>query len=166
MIRATTVTTSRLLRAALAALTYLTISAATAQAQDHSAPPADKLILLSGDALLAEFSGQTRQGAYQGASSIFGKVTFTETTHEDGRAIYSEGGEQTTGRWSAAGDRICFKYKNDQGRVYCFRKYKIGSCVYSYGYGRTTIHGPINPAHWSSKSIIKGDVSTCDDLLG
>lgn len=145
----------------------LTFPLATAQEpQAHGEVDPSALRLLIGDELLAEFSGKTRIGIYKRPFARSGSSRYTETTHANGRTDYKEGDFTATGIWKAAGDRMCFRYDSSPEDLHCFREFKTGNCVYSYTLSNSTVNGPIDPNRWGSKSVIKGDVSTCDDLLG
>lgn len=156
------------MRALLTALTCIALTPTLAAQDGQSSADVDpsELRLLIGDELLAEFSGKTRIGVYKRPFARSGSSRYEETTHTDGTTHYKEDDFTATGIWKAAGDRMCFRYDSSPEDLHCFREFKVGNCVYSYSLDNSTVNGPINPNRWGSKSLIKGDVSTCDDLLG
>ena len=126
----------------------------------------DELRLLTGDELVAAFSGKTHYGTYKEFREKTGTSQYSEHTKADGTTLYNEGELTITGRWRAAGDRVCFAYDEEVSGVHCFIIYELGTCLYGYNPSYTSLNGPLNPNYWNAKSIRKGDVSTCDDLLG
>ena len=136
----------------------------------YNGGPADPsaLRLLYGDELQETYSGKTYIGRYNPLSSESETtpLDFVETTHANGRFDYRIGGTHATGNWKASGDRICFQYDDNPRTVHCFREFILGNCIYSYGLNNSTVKGPIYPNAWEAKGIIKGDISTCDDVLG
>lgn len=127
---------------------------------------AEDMSLLSGEALRKAFSGKTHYGTYKESREETGTNTFTEVMSDDGRTNYREGNMKLTGYWDILVDDVmCFEYDNFPGR-HCFRMYQSGTCIYGYNPRDTSALGPINANAWSVKSIRKGDISTCDDLIG
>lgn len=127
---------------------------------------AEDMSLLSGETLRKAFSGKTHYGTYKESREETGTNTFTEVMSDDGRTNYREGNMKLTGYWDILVDDVmCFEYDNFPGR-HCFRMYQSGTCIYGYNPRDTSALGPINANAWSVKSIRKGDISTCDDLIG
>jgi len=127
---------------------------------------AEDMTLLSGDALHDAFAGKTHYGTSKETRQESGTNTFTEIMDENGRTLYREGKMKLEGYWDIlVKDIMCFEYDNFPGR-HCFRMYQSGTCIYGYNPIDTTALGPINANAWAVKSIRKGDVSTCDDLIG
>ena len=126
-----------------------------------------ELIPLTGEALKQAFADKTHFGTYKEKRERTGTNQFRETTHADGTTDYKEGDMELEGIWKVLKDRICYKYQSDQvSGVHCFRIYEVGTCFYGYNPAVTTKKGPINANYWSVKSLHKGDISTCDDLIG
>ncbi|WP_017931177.1 hypothetical protein [Robiginitomaculum antarcticum] len=127
---------------------------------------AEDMTLLSGKQLREAFAGKTHYGTYKDAREETGTDSFTEKMGVDGRTDYREGPMRLKGYWDILVDDVmCFEYENFPGR-HCFRMYRSGTCIYGYNPRDTTALGPVNANAWSVKSIRKGDVSTCDDLIG
>lgn len=127
---------------------------------------AEDMSLLSGEALRKAFAGKTHYGTYKESREETGTNNFTEVMSNDGRTQYREGNMKLTGYWDImVQDVMCFEYDNFPGR-HCFRMYQSGTCIYGYSPRDTTAFGPVNANAWSVKSIRKGDISTCDDLIG
>ena len=126
-----------------------------------------ELIPLTGETLKQAFAGKTHFGTYKEKRERTGTNQFSETTHADGTTDYKEGDMELKGIWRVMKDRICYKYDGNQvSGVHCFRIYEVGTCFYGYNPAVTTRKGPINANYWSVKSLQKGDISTCDDLIG
>ncbi len=118
-----------------------------------------------GDALKDAFYGTTMDGIYKHHREKSGTNRFTETFHTDGTTTYREGPLQDKGVWAIDEDTICFSYTGPlAGGFSCFRVFKNGTCYYSYATSVIQNNTPIDPNFWSVKSVIRGDVSTCDNL--
>ena len=141
--------------------------ALAAFAAPASAQWAGNLEPLSGEALKNTFSGKTMDGIYKQQRQRTGTSLFTETFNEDGTTEYNEGDLNDTGYWVVTEDVICFRYTGPlSGNVSCFVVFKNGTCLYSYSPNAIQSDGtPYNPNLWSVKTIIRGDVSTCDNLV-
>ena len=126
------------------------------------------LTLLSGDSLRAAFSGRTMDGTYKQFRQRSGTVHFTETFTKDGKTIYREGKVHDTGIWVIPRDDvICFRYDGPlSGGVSCFTVFREGTCLYSYNPARIKDGKPIDNNQWSAKTVIRGELSTCSDMVG
>lgn len=127
---------------------------------------AEELTPIIGEALTKTFEGITMHGTYKRPRERTGTSAFTETFLKDGTTRYREGKITDQGEWTVTGDTICFAYSGAlSGEASCFNVFKSGNCYYSYGLGQ--LHGgyPARPNSWSAKTIIKGEFSTCDDLV-
>jgi len=70
------------------------------------------------------------------------------------------------GRWRIKDDIICFTYEgNLSGDESCFVVYASGTCLYSYNPRNVRNGKPINSNVWSAKTLIRGDVASCDNLV-
>lgn len=154
----------------LIATSLITFSAALPAALPANAQvkleSGEELRLLTDDELVAAFSGKTHYGTYKEFREKTGTSSYTEHTKADGTTIYKEGDMVLKGKWKAVGDRVCFRYEEEIQGVHCFIIFEAGTCLYGYNPGNVNFNGPISPNYWNAKSIRKGDVSTCDDLLG
>lgn len=146
----------------------LGLSGGFAAAQDsHHVPDADSLERLRGDALRASYAGKTLYGVYKSATSRSDTKQFTESLSEDGATQYREGDFRSGGIWYVKHDQMCFEYdEQDRQVAHCFYEFRSGSCLYSYNYVANEGNTPRDPANWLSKSVAKGDYSTCDDYYG
>lgn len=127
---------------------------------------AEDLSPLIGDALTQTFKGVTMQGTYKHPRERTGTSTFTETFHPNGTTSYREGKITDQGQWTVTDDRICFAYSGElSGGTSCFNVFKAGNCYYSYGLGQLRDGYPLRPNSWSAKTIIKGEYTTCNDLV-
>ncbi len=136
-----------------------------AAAQSSFENPED-LKLLQGEELKAAFADKTHYGTYKQFRDETGTSQYTEHTKADGTTFYIEGEMKLTGQWRSSGDRICYRYDEEISGVHCFIIFELGTCLYGYSPENVRASGPIDPNYWNAKSIRKGDVSTCDDLLG
>ncbi|MDB2437510.1 hypothetical protein N9W89_02230 [Hellea sp.] len=142
-------------------IVMLTLTALPAAAQD--VPDLDRL---TGDYLYDAFIGQTMDGIYKLPRQRSGTNEFTESFYADGTTFYREGELTDDGRWRIESDIICFSYSGDMsGGESCFVVYASGSCIYSYNPRNIRNGRPINSNAWSAKTLIRGDVSTCDNLV-
>ena len=132
-----------------------------------SAQSAQDLEPLTGNKLRSTFEDRTMDGIYKRIMQRSGTHQFTETFHADGTTDYREGDIQDQGRWVISGDLICFRYAGAlAGGASCFAVFKSGTCLYSYSPQAVGPDGmPKDPNYWSVKTIIRGDVSTCDNLV-
>ena len=135
----------------------------TATAQDG---PLSCLIPLEGSELETAFSGKTMDGIYKTPRERSGTHKFTESFNADGSTDYFEGPLVDKGEWLVRGRLICFRYSGSlSGGVSCFTVFQTGTCLYSYNPANIGRDGyPLNDNLWSAKTIIRGDISTCDDL--
>ena len=121
---------------------------------------------LAGAELIQAFSGKTMDGIYKTARERSGTHKFTESFNADGSTEYFEGPLVDKGEWLVRERLICFRYSGSlSGGVSCFNVFQTGTCLYSYNpanIGRDSY--PLNDNLWSAKTIIRGDISTCDDL--
>lgn len=138
---------------------------APAIAQSSFENPED-LKLLQDEELRAAFADKTHYGTYKQFREETGTSQYTEHTKGDGSTLYTEGEMKLKGQWRSSGDRICYRYDEEIAGVHCFVIFELGTCLYGYSPNNVTPAGPIDPNYWNAKSIRKGDVSTCDDLLG
>jgi len=150
----------------IAAFALLTALPASAQISTHI-PDADTLERLRGDELRAAYAGQTLYGVYKIPTSRSTTTHYTEKMTEDGRTDYREGEFRSKGIWYIKNDQMCFEYdEQDREVAHCFYEFRSGSCLYNYSYVTPDGNKPINPANWGSKSVAKGDYSTCEDYYG
>ena len=129
--------------------------------------PLTALIPLQGQALEDVFAGKTMDGLYKIPRQRTGVNKFTESFNTDGTTEYFEGPLVDTGQWIVRGSLICFRYDGAlSGGVSCFNVFQTGTCIYSYNPTNIGLNGyPINDNLWSVKTVIRGDISTCDDLI-
>lgn len=125
------------------------------------------LIPLEGETLKGAFSGKTMDGTYKIARQRTGTNQFTETFNSDGTADYFEGPIVDKGQWIVRGKLICFRYDGAlAGGISCFNVYQTGTCLYSYNPANIGQDGfPINNNLWSVKTVTRGDISSCGDLI-
>lgn len=144
-------------------------SAPLAHAQIAAEPEkkASDLSRLIGANLQAAFLGKTMDGIYKTPRQRTGTNIFTERFNPDGSTAYREGDVRDIGRWAVNGGIICFLYQGAlSGEPSCFTVYESGTCLYSYNPANIGRDGyPLDDNLWSAKTIIRGDISTCDDLL-
>lgn len=129
---------------------------------------AHALTLLSGDSLRAAFSDVTVDGTYKQFRERSGTSQFTETFHADGTTDYREGKINDKGEWRVIGDDvICFRYAGPlAGGVSCYTVFAEGTCLYAYHPRLIKDGQPIDRNQWSAKTVNRGELSTCDDLIG
>ena len=126
-----------------------------------------ELVRLSDESLRAAFAGKTHYGTYKERRERTGTTQFRESTAADGTTDYTEGDMNIQGIWRVFGDRICYQYESTEvPGVHCFAIFEAGTCLYGYDPSIVGPKGPLNANFWSVKSIRKGDISTCDDLIG
>ena len=161
------------LRATLATLVAaLTFQSAISQTYTLDNDGPTNLTLLQGDTLNEAFYGRTMDGTYKGVRELSGTSDFTETFHKNGRTTYREGKVTDIGRWKLSGapgfeDVICFTYSGPlAGSVSCFTVFREGTCLYSYIPREIENGKPRNTNRWSAKTVIRGELSSCDDLVG
>ena len=128
---------------------------------------ADDLKPLTGKALFEGFNDKTMDGVYKNPRQVSGTNKFTETFHADGNTTYREGWVEDKGMWSTDDTQICFAYTGAlAGNISCFQVFQIGTCLYSYNPQAINEKGrPINANLWSVKTVTRGDLSTCDNLV-
>lgn len=143
----------------------LTSTATFAQDLGENLPPLD---MLSGGSLRAAFSDITVDGTYKRPRERSGTSRFTETFNADGTTVYREGDIRDTGRWvMPREDVVCFTYDGPMAGGYsCYTLFRDGTCLYAYHPSRVKNGAPIDPNAWSAKTVNKGELSTCDDLVG
>jgi hypothetical protein len=135
------------------------------------APPPERapktLIPLEGDDLKRAYSGHVVEGIYKTSRQRTGTNIFTERFHKDGTTEYREGHITDKGQWAVRGKLICFGYEGElSGGISCYNVYKSGSCLYAYNPAAIGTDGyPVNDNLWSAKTINRGDVSSCGDLI-
>jgi len=121
---------------------------------------------LTGKYLYDAFIGKTVDGIYKLPRERSGTNEFTESFYADGTTFYREGDVTDEGLWRIESDIICFSYSGElSGGESCFVVYASGSCIYSYNPRNVRNGKPINSNAWSAKTLIRGDVSTCDNLI-
>lgn len=137
-----------------------------AQVSNH-VPDTDTLERLRGDELRKAYAGKTIYGVYKSPTARSNTTSFTEKMTEDGKTSYREGDFRSDGVWNIENDQMCFRYDEQNRAVsHCFYEFRSGSCLYSFTYVTPDGNKPINPANWGSKSVAKGDYSTCEDYYG
>lgn len=145
-----------------------------AAAQERVPPPSrapQHLTLLNGDALHEAFSGRTMDGIYKQVRARTGTARFTESFLPSGETRYREGKVRETGRWQLLGPPgfetvICFQYGGTMaGPPSCFSVFRNGTCLYSYAPRLVRGGQPLDSNRWSAKTIIRGEISSCDDLI-
>ena len=154
-----------IIKALLGTLSCLA-AAHAAIAQDSSAG-ISTLTPLQGEDLKNAFSGKTMDGIYKIPRQRTGTNQFTETFNADGTADYFEGPLVDKGQWIVQRELICFRYEGAlAGGISCFNVYRTGTCMYSYNPANIGENGfPIDENLWSVKTVIRGDISSCDDLI-
>ena len=131
-----------------------------------SAQEIPNLDRLTGKYLYDAFIGKTMDGIYKLPRERSGTNQFTESFYADGSTYYREGDVTDNGNWRINDDIICFTYSGDlAGNESCFTVFASGSCLYSYNPRNVRNGKPINSNAWSAKTLIRGDVSTCDNLV-
>lgn len=149
----------------LGSILMLATLAAPVSAQEV---PSDLSPVLGTD-IYTLFSGRTMDGTYKDVHERSGTKYFIETFHENGRTDYQEGNIETKGWWAPKGNQVCFRYLKDSGlsgELACYRVFQSGTCIYSYNPALVIDNKPVDPNYWSAKTILKGDISTCDNLVG
>ncbi len=125
---------------------------------------------LTGKTLFDSYHGQTIDGIYKRPRERSGTNAFTESFYADGTTYYREGEFTQEGRWFIEnGDTVCFSYE-DEGPVsvshkHCFAIFESGTCQYAYALNNMRNGKPIHPNAWTAKTLIQGDISTCDNLI-
>ena len=143
-------------------LSVIIILALPVQAQFQ---PGD-IVPVLGDELIDIFNGTTMDGIYKRPREQSGSNQFTETFHTNGSTTYHEGNIKDKGTWNIQENTICFRYEGPlSGGYSCFRVFKSGTCYYSFAPEAVIGNTPIDPNLWSVKTIIRGDVSSCDNLV-
>ena len=150
---------------------FVTLPAlASAQVTTENGPK--NLTLLQGDTLSEAFNGRTMDGTYKNIRQRTGTSSFTETFHKNGTTDYREGKLRERGRWQLSGppgleDIICFTYSGSMaGPKSCFTVFRNGTCLYSYHPSLIANSRPRDSNQWSAKTVIRGEISSCDDLIG
>ncbi len=129
--------------------------------------PAYSFTPLTGETLTKAFSGTTMDGIYKTPRQRSGTQKFTEQFNADGSTEYIEGPISDKGQWAVRGSLICFRYSGTlSGNISCFNVFKVGTCLYSYAPENIGRDGyPLNDNLWSAKTVIKGDISNCEDFV-
>ncbi len=139
----------------------LLLTALPSYAQD--VPHLDRL---TGKYLYDAFIGQTMDGIYKRPRERSGTNEFTESFYTDGSTYYREGNLTDEGSWRIKDDIICFTYAGEMsGEESCFMVYSSGTCLYSYNPRNVRNGKPIHSNAWSAKTLIRGDISSCDNLI-
>lgn len=151
----------RLMLSLFAAVMLAPQAVAQVDVESHS------LRLLSGDSLRAAFSDVTVDGTYKEFRERSGTARFTERFTRDGKTFYREGDIIDEGEWALANDTvICFRYFGElAGGVSCYTVFTEGTCLYAYHPSRIIDGRPIDRNQWSAKTVNRGELSTCDDLV-
>jgi len=142
---------------------FLTSLVATAQ----EVPDLDRLV---GKNLEDSYLGKTIDGIYKRPRERSGTNEFTESFYADGTTYYREGKFTQEGQWYIEnGDTVCFTY-DDEGPIplvisHCFAVFESGTCQYAYALNNMRNGKPIHPNAWTAKTLIHGDISTCDNLI-
>jgi len=142
-----------------------------ASAQSYDSGPKN-LTLLQGDTLNEAFFGRTMDGTYKAMRERTGTSNFTETFFKDGTTDYREGNLREGGLWQLSGPPgfesvICFRYQGTMaGPPSCFTVFREGTCLYSYAPRLIKDEKPQDTNRWSAKTVIRGELSSCDDLVG
>ena len=130
-------------------------------------PDLDRLV---GKNLEDAYLGQTIDGIYKRPRERSGTHEFTESFYADGTTYYREASFTQEGRWYIENrNTVCFTYENE-GPVstttpHCFAIYESGTCQYAYAINNVRNGKPIHPNAWTAKTLIQGDISTCDNLI-
>ena len=125
---------------------------------------------LTGETLFDSYHGQTIDGIYKRPRERSGTNAFTESFYADGTTYYREGDFTQEGRWFIENsDTVCFTYE-DEGPIsasnkHCFAIFESGTCQYAYALNNMRNGKPIHPNAWTAKTLIHGDISTCDNLI-
>lgn len=128
--------------------------------------PIKDLKQLKGGDLRKAFAGQTMVGTYKNVRDLSGTSRFTETFNTDGTTAYREGRVRDIGQWVSTLDQVCFKYSGPlAGGTSCFNVFQSGNCYYSYAPQLVKNGVPLDSNYWQAKTRIKGEISTCDDLV-
>jgi len=141
------------------------LSSLTVQAQ--TIPDLDRLV---GKNLEDSYLGKTIDGIYKRPRERSGTNEFTESFYADGTTYYREGKFIQEGQWYIEnGDTVCFTY-DSEGPVsatipHCFAVFESGTCQYAYALNNMRNGKPIHPNAWTAKTLIHGDISTCDNLI-
>lgn len=146
---------------AVASVLFLT-GQLTAFAQSQKTdvrPHANRIV---GEALKTEYSGVTHKGAYNFTQDGDPRQFYTETTHPDGRASYSEVGIRSGGTWSVVNDALCFKYENQGMTGGCFRVYRVGNCYYYYSDTLILRRDELDRDYWTARSVKRGEAPNCE----
>lgn len=110
-------------------------------------------------------------GTYKSIRQRTGTSSFTERFQKNGITLYREGKVREKGRWKLSGapgfeSVICFIYSGSMaGPASCFTVFREGTCLYSYNPALVRGGKPINTNRWSAKTVIRGELSSCDDLV-
>ena len=151
--------------------TLMLMSPLAAFAQTSNSNGSKNLSLLQGDTLNEAFNGRTMDGTYKAIRDRTGTSNFTETFFKNGATDYREGKLRERGRWQLSGppgfeNVICFTYQGTMaGPPSCFTVFRDGTCLYSYGPHMVKDGNPLDPNFWQAKTIIRGELSSCDDMV-
>jgi len=130
-------------------------------------PDLDRLV---GKNLKDAYLGQTIDGIYKRPRERSGTHEFTESFYADGTTYYREGKFTQEGHWFIeAEDTVCFTYEAEETVLplikHCFAVFESGTCQYAYALNNMRNGKPIHPNAWTAKTLIQGDISTCDNLV-
>ena len=121
---------------------------------------------LIGPELENAFSGLTLDGIYKLPRERSGTRSFTESFYADGTSYYREGKFTQEGFWIIKNNRtVCFTYPTEGPHENCFAIFESGTCHYAYAPRNVRNGKPISPNSWTAKTLKRGDVSTCDNLV-
>jgi len=149
-----------------AAVLFVFLTASTS-ANAQLLPDLDRL---TGKNLLDSYHGQNIDGIYKSPRERSGTNAFTESFYADGTTYYREGKFTQEGKWFIENeDTVCFTY-DDEGAIsaefkHCFAIFESGTCQYAYALNNMRNGKPIHPNAWTAKTLIHGDISTCDNLI-
>jgi len=138
-----------------------------AMAQSQIIPDLDRL---TGKNLEDSYLGQTIDGIYKRPRERSGTHEFTESFYADGTTYYREGDFTQEGRWYIENrNTVCFTYQGEdpasKAIAHCFAIFESGTCQYAYALNNMRNGKPIHPNAWTAKTLIQGDISTCDNLI-
>jgi len=138
-----------------------------AMAQAQIIPDLDRLM---GKNLEESYLGQTIDGIYKRPRERSGTHEFTESFYADGTTYYREGDFTQEGRWYIENrNTVCFTYQGEgpvpEATPHCFAIFESGTCQYAYAINNMRNGKPIHPNAWTAKTLIQGDISTCDNLI-
>jgi|GEM_PF-1252210 len=122
---------------------------------------------VTGHDLYHSFLGNTMDGTYKQPRRRSGTAIFTESYYADGSTYYREGEISDIGTWIIRDEtQICFEYTGTLAGVEsCFYVFVSGTCFYSFNPRNVRNGKPVSSNAWSVKTVIRGDLASCDDLV-